>query len=207
MNRREFLTAAAAALSVAGVSGTAGAAPAKPMNILVITGSPRRNGNTAALADSFIRGAEEAGHRTVRFDAGLSDVHPCSACNSCGMDGPCVHDDDFAFVREHIISADLVALVTPVYYYNVSTQIKAVIDRFYAINGQLHVRKKAVFMAALANMSDARVAPLSAWYDAFLDYMGWQDCGRIIAPGVWTEGSIRNTRYIGDAYTLGRQLS
>ena len=75
------------------------------MKILVLTGSPRKNGNSATLADSFIKGAKEAGHTVERFDAAFKKVHPCIACNSCGMDGPCVFKDDFEFVRRHIITA------------------------------------------------------------------------------------------------------
>ena len=122
MKRREFIAASLAAAAVAGFDGTnvfddtATAAEAKKsMNILVLTGSPRKNGNSAALAAQFIQGAQEAGHTVTRFDAALKNVHPCTACNSCGMDGPCVFQDDFQFVREHIITADLVAFATPRY--------------------------------------------------------------------------------------------
>lgn len=85
----------------------------KKMKILVLTGSPRKNGNSNTLADNFIKGATEKGHEVVRFDAAEREVHPCIACNSCGMDGPCVFDDDFEFVRKHIIDAKLVVLQPP----------------------------------------------------------------------------------------------
>jgi len=62
----------------------------KKMKILVITGSPRKKGNSSILADSFIKGAEEAGHTVYRFDAAFKKVHPCIACDHCGMDGPCI---------------------------------------------------------------------------------------------------------------------
>ncbi|MBO4696130.1 MAG: flavodoxin family protein, partial [Lachnospiraceae bacterium] len=97
------------------------------MKILVLTGSPRKNGNSATLADSFIKGAKEAGHTVERFDAAFKKVHPCIACNSCGMDGPCVFKDDFEFVRKHIVEADCVAFATPMYYFGISAQLKAVI--------------------------------------------------------------------------------
>lgn len=65
------------------------------MKILVLTGSPRKNGNSGTLADFLIRGAKEAGHEVVRFDCAFRKVHPCIACNRCGMNGPCVFQDDF----------------------------------------------------------------------------------------------------------------
>ena len=69
------------------------------MKILVLTGSPRKNGNSNTLADNFIKGAKEAGHQVVRFDAAFKNVHPCTGCNACGMNGPFVFKDDFEFVR------------------------------------------------------------------------------------------------------------
>lgn len=173
------------------------------MKILVLTGSPRKNGNSNTLADFFIRGAEEAGHEVIRFDAASSDVHPCIACNSCGMNGPCVFHDDFETVREHIISAELVAFATPMYYFGISAQLKAVIDRFYAINGKIHIPKKAVLLMTYANNSHRNEAPILTHYEVLLEYLGWQDAGRVIAPGVWPAGAIDDTPFPGQAYRLG----
>ncbi len=176
------------------------------MKILVLTGSPRLNGNSCALASSFIEGAREAGHSVFRFDAGTADVHPCTGCNSCGMDGPCIFTDDFEKVRENILDADLVAFATPMYYFGFSAQLKAVIDRFYSINGAIHVRKKAVLLMTYANNSRHDESPIRTHYDVLLDYMGWKDAGQVIAPGMWPAGAIQGTRYLKEAYDLGRKL-
>ena len=178
----------------------------KSMNILVLTGSPREHGNSGILADSFIRGAEETGHVVTRFDAALRNVHPSIACNSCGMNGPCVFKDDFEIVREHIIPADRVGFVTPMYYFGISAQLKAVIDRFYAINGSIHTPKQAVLIMTYANNSKRNESPILAHYEMLLDYLGWTDAGRIIAPGVWTAGSVEHTPFPDRAYRLGRGL-
>ncbi len=213
MKRREFIAAALAATAAVGLEGKAafnGEAKAteakKSMKILVLTGSPRKNGNSAALAAQFIKGAEEAGHTVTRFDAAFKNVHPCTACNSCGMDGPCVFQDDFQFVREHIIPADLVAFATPMYYFGFSSQLKAVIDRFYAINGSIHVAKKAVLLMTYANTSPREAGPIKTHYEVLLDYLGWTDAGRVIAPGVWPAGAVNGTEYPRQAYELGRKL-
>lgn len=176
------------------------------MQIVVLTGSPRENGNSNTLADFFIKGATEAGHSVQRFDAAQHAVTPCIACNSCGMDGPCVMDDDFEIVRPMLLAADMVVLVTPMYYFGISAQLKAVIDRFYAINGQLHVHKKAALLMTYANTSKRNAAPILSHYEELLDYMGWEDAGRVIAPGVWTEGAVKRTQYPQMAYELGRSL-
>lgn len=176
------------------------------MKILVLTGSPRKNGNSNTLADNFIKGAQEQGHEIVRFDAAEKNVHPCIACNSCGMDGPCVFKDDFEFVREHIIKADLVVFATLMYYFGFSSQLKAVIDRFYAINGQIHVHKKAVLLMTYANNSREDERPIMTHYEQLLSYLGWEDAGRVIASGAWVTGSVKGTKYPAMAYELGKNV-
>ena len=176
----------------------------KSMDILVLAGSPRKDGNSNFLAAEFTRGAQEAGHKTFRFDAAQANVHPCIACNACGMDGPCVFKDDFETVRKLIIPADMVVFATPMYYFGLSAQLKAVIDRFYAINGQIHVPKKAALLMTYANTAESQATPITSHYDTLLDYLGWSDAGRVIAPGVWTAGSIKSTHYPQMAYELGK---
>ena len=218
MNRREFIRNMAVA--AAGVAGTAilGASTQntltaterkqekKKMKILILTGSPRKNGNSATLADAFAKGAKEAGHEVVRFDAAFKKVHPCIACNSCGMNGPCVFKDDFDFVRKHIIPADCVVFATPMYYFGMSAQLKAVIDRFYAVNGSIHVPKKAVLLMTYANTAASEAIPIKSHCEVLLKYLGWTDAGQVIAPGVWPAGAVRHTRYPELAYQLGRRI-
>ena len=217
MNRRDFIRnmaiiaggAAGAAIlggSVLTAAETSNRKGKKKMKILVITGSPRKNGNSATLADHFIKGAKEAGHEIVRFDAAFKKVHPCIACNTCGMDGPCVFKDDFEFVREHIVGADCVVFATPMYYFGISAQLKAVIDRFYAINGSIHVPKKAVLLMTYANTAASEAVPIKSHYEVLLSYLGWTDAGLVIAPGVWPVGAIRHTRFPEQAYRLGKSI-
>lgn len=191
MNRRDFIKktmqTTAAVVGTAALSRIAVAAKEREkqkMKILVLTGSPRKNGNSNTLADSFIKGATEAGHEVVRFDSAFKNVHPCIACNSCGMDGPCVFKDDFEFVRDNIVTADAVVFATPMYYFGVSAQLKAVIDRFYAINGKIHRPKKAVLLMTYANTAASQAKPIESHYKVLLDYLGWQDVGQVIASGV-----------------------
>ena len=178
----------------------------KKMKILVITGSPRKNGNSNTLADNFIKGAEEAGHSIVRFDSAFKNVHPCIACNKCGMNGQCVFKDDFEFVKENIVDADAVVFATPMYYFGISAQIKTVIDRFYAINGQIHVPKKAVLILTYADTSAKEAQPIISHYETLLNYLGWSDAGKVIASGVWTEGDVNHTQYPKQAYELGKNI-
>lgn len=213
MNRRNFIKNAIFATAGTAIIGAATGCTdkrllegEKKMKILVITGSPRKNGNSNTLADNFIKGAEEAGHNVVRFDSAFKNVHPCIACNKCGMNGQCAFKDDFEFVKENIVDADAVVFATPMYYFGISAQIKAVIDRFYAINGQIHVPKKAVLIMTYADTSAKEAQPIISHYETLLNYLGWSDAGRIIASGVWTVGSVNQTQYPKLAFEMGKNI-
>lgn len=177
------------------------------MKIVVLTGSPRHNGNTNYLADRFIAGAQEKGHTVFRFDCAARKVAGCMACNRCGMDGDCVLKDDFDQVRPRLIEADMVVFVTPMYYFGFSAQLKNVIDRFYAINGRIKgAPKKTAFLMAYADTNPKEAEAMLLHYRTLADYLGWENMGTVVAPGVWTAGAIRNTRYGDDAYRLGKNL-
>jgi len=193
-------------LALAAMPKTTDAKGNDKMKILVLTGSPRKGGNSATLADNFIKGATEAGHSVTRFDAAFKKVHPCIACNKCGMDGPCIFKDDFETVRENIVDADVVVFATPMYYFGFSAQLKTVIDRFYAINGQIHRPKKAVLLMTYANSAASEAEPIKKHYEVLLNYLGWQDAGQVIAPGVWPIGAINHTAYPQQAYELGKNI-
>ena len=212
MNRRNFVKntviagTAIALSSAAGISVLGSNTENKKMKILVITGSPRKNGNSNTLADNFIKGAEDKGHTVVRFDSAFKNVHPCIACNKCGMNGNCVFNDDFNFIKDNIVNADMVVFATPMYYFGISAQLKTVIDRFYSINVKIRHPKKSALLLTYADNSRIKEQPIKSHYEVLMSYLGWSSVGEIIAPGVWTEGSINKTRYPQMAYDLGKSL-
>lgn len=217
MKRRDFLKKSVLTALGTAVAGTGlvqafdhvnnNESKTKKMKIVVLTGSPRKNGNSAYLAEQFIKGAEEQGHEVFRFDCAFKQVEPCRACNHCGMNGPCIFNDDFQELRPRLIEADMVVFATPMYYFGISAQMKQVIDRFYAINGQIKgARKKAVLLKAYADTSRKEAEPMLVHYRTLMDYLGWTSVGEVVAPGVWTAGSVRNTDYPQQAYLLGKNL-
>ena len=134
------------------------------MKIAVISASPHKNGTSALLADRFIAGAEEAGHSVFRFNAAFEDIHPCMACDACGMNGPCVQKDAIETkLMPRMLEADLLTLVTPLYYYGMSSQLKMVIDRFYSRTESLH-RKKSLFMVTSWNSADWTMTAIAEYY-------------------------------------------
>ena len=208
LRRRAFLAGGAAVLGGAALA-TAPSTPnhkERTMRIVVLTGSPRKNGNTATLAARFAEGAQAAGHEVFRFDAALTKVSPCRACNACGMNGPCVIKDDFETLREKLVEADVIAFATPMYYFGFSAQLKAVIDRFYALARRLHTPKRCVLMMAYADTDARKRDVLVNHYRMLLDYHGWTDAGQIIAPGCWPAGAVARTDLPQKAYDLGKSL-
>ena len=105
--------------------------------VVVITGSPRKNGNSAAMAEAFIKAAEEKGHTVTRFDAAMMNVGGCHACETCFKSGKaCSFDDDFNTIAPHILEADDIVFAMPVYWYSIPGQIKNVIDKIYSFKSE-----------------------------------------------------------------------
>lgn len=95
--------------------------PNGKQRIVVITSSPHRNGMTSVLAEQFIKGTEAKGHSVFRFDAAFHNIHGCLVCDACGMNGLCVQKEDIENdLIMRLVNADLIALITPVYYWHVS---------------------------------------------------------------------------------------
>lgn len=91
------------------------------MKALILQGSPNRDGSTAMLADEFARGARQAGHDVERIDVAHAGVHPCTGRVACGYGArPCVQRDGMGAITEKVLSADLLALATPLYYYGMT---------------------------------------------------------------------------------------
>lgn len=101
--------------------------------VLILEGSPRLNGNSCILSDEFARGAEEAGYTVEKIPAARKKVAGRLGCNACYRnDGICVQKNDMAEIREKMLEADVIVLASPIYFYSMTAQMKAVIDRTYA---------------------------------------------------------------------------
>lgn len=123
--------------------------PNGKQRIVVITSSPHRNGMTSVLAEQFIKGTEAKGHSVFRFDAAFHNIHGCLVCDACGMNGLCVQKEDIENdLIMRLVNADLIALITPVYYWHVSAQLKTCIDRFYARTGRISGKQSVLLAAA-----------------------------------------------------------
>ena len=175
--------------------------------VLILSGSPRKGGNSDLLCDEFLRGAREAGHSVEKIRVAERKVAPCSACYYCRKSGGvCARKDDMAEILQKMVDADVLVLASPVYFYSIDAQLKAVIDRTVA--RWLEVKDKEFYY--IVTMADE--APASA--DTTLAcFRGYADCvegaverGAIIGSGVYEPGKVKDTPAMKRAYEMGRQV-
>ena len=108
----------------------------KPMNILILQGSPRANGNTAWMAEEYRKAAEAAGHEVTLVDVAHKKIAGCMACGYCRGkgNGACVQKDDMQELYPFLAEAEVLVLAAPIYYFTLSAQIQAPIQRIYCMN-------------------------------------------------------------------------
>ncbi len=177
------------------------------MKIVVLTGSPHKNGTSNTLVDEFIRGAKEAGHNVTRFDTAFLNIHPCIGCDHCGMNGPCVFKDDMPEILDAILSSDMIVFATPIYYFGFSAQIKSAIDRFYSRNGEIQRRNlKSAFITTAWNSDNTVMSGIEKHINILIDYLNLDNVGMILAKGYGYPGASTEKGYMEEAYRLGKSL-
>lgn len=177
------------------------------MKITILEGSPHESGSSNMLAREFARGALEHGHDVAEIDVAHSDIHPCIGCGRCGMDGPCVFDDYNACVRDALLESDMVVFATPVYYFGMSAQLKAAIDRFYSYTTRLAGKGLKAALVTAAWDADEDVMPcIVAHYEKLCRYMNFSDMGKILGLGCGTPALTSSSKHMQEAYDFGRSL-
>lgn len=178
------------------------------MKIVILQGSPHKNGSSNLLAEYFIKGAKEAGHSVTVLDAAHMNMRPCIGCDHCGMNGECVHKDDNNIIRDALLSTDMVVFVTPVYYFGMSAQLKTVIDRFYSYTTRLSGKHlKAVLITAAWDTNDDVMPYIAEHYKKLCRYMHFENVGMILGTGCGTPSMTQGTKHINEAYLLGKSIS
>ena len=177
------------------------------MNILILSGSPRKGGNTELLVEAFKKGA--AVHHQVEV-VSVRDykVNPCMGCNVCfkNENNICAQKDDMATIYEKMSQADMLVIASPVYFYGISAQLKAVIDRFHnPIRDSFHIKKMALLLVGAATLPELFDAILTE-YNLCLNFFNIEDAGRVLVRGVKEKGDIRGTVFLEEAFQLGELL-
>ena len=181
-------------------------------NVLILNGSPRVHGNTAALCEAFAQGCREQGHAAVQFNVAQMHIRGCLGCLQGGKDGssPCVQKDDMQKIYPHYRQADCIVLASPMYYWGISGQLKTAFDRLFAV-AELDsayanpVKDCYLLMAAEGNSAD-NWEPVLFQYRAMLRFLNWNNRGEILAGGVFNAGDIKGHKALAEALAAGKAL-
>lgn len=175
--------------------------------VLILSGSPRKGGNSDLLCDEFMRGASDSGNAVEKIRVSTKKVEPCIGCYYCSKHGgKCIKGDDMADILQKMIDADVIVLASPVYFYSIDAQLKAVIDRTVA--RWLEVKNKEFYY--IATMADTEISSADTTLACF---RGYADCvegavekGVIVGSGAYEIGEIKNTPAFKQAYDMGENV-
>ncbi|MGI6644758.1 MAG: flavodoxin family protein [Bacilli bacterium] len=180
-------------------------------NILVVTGSARKDGNTMTLARSFIKGARKSGNAVRRFDAANKRIEPCRDCDNCWRKGlPCIVNDDFNAISPFLHVSDIIVFASPVYWGGFSAAVKAFIDKLHAYlsekrTKQLRISKAILLLTAAEEDDDVFNGALET-YKVVCKMFNWEDLGHVLVKGVRKIGDIDTSEKLREAYELGLSI-
>jgi multimeric flavodoxin wrbA family protein len=177
--------------------------------IVVITGSPRKNGNSLAMTNAFIEAAEAKGHSVTRFDAVSLNVGGCHACETCFRSGKaCSFDDDFNSIAPAILEADTIVYTMPVYWYSIPAKIKAVIDKTFpfGMEGENIAGKGCGLICCCAEEDMSVMDGVRIPIERTAALLKWHMVGEVLIPGVQNAGDIEKTDGCRQAATLAEKI-
>ena len=177
--------------------------------IIILNGSPRKNGNTTALTAEFTRGAIESGNIVTEFNLNSMNIHGCLGCCHGGKDpvSPCVQKDDMDKIYPVYKEADIVVLASPLYYWTISGQLKTAFDRLFAVaecdpNYRNPKKQTVLLMVAEGHEFEESLY----WYDRLQKHLGWKSLGKVLCGEVMAVGDIKGRKELEEAYNLGKSI-
>lgn len=175
--------------------------------VLVISTSLRRNSNSHALAEEFAKGAKEAGHQVELISLIGRQIEYCVGCLSCQRTGQCVIEDDANLIAEKMLKADVVCYATPIYYYEMSGQMKTLLDRMNPLFSADYKFRDVYMLSTAADdgphVADRAVNGLEGWIECFAKA---ELAGSLFAGGVTSPGEIANHPALAKAYNMGKNI-
>ncbi len=175
--------------------------------VVVVSTSLRTNSNSELLAKSFVEGAKEAGNEVEYISLKNKDIRFCIGCLACQTIGHCVIKDDVADIMNSVLEADVVVWATPIYYYEMSGQMKTLIDRLNPMYSKDYKFRDIYLLATAAEEGD------EVFEKVITGLNGWIDCfekttikGTILAGGVSDSGAISGNDKLKEAYDLGSHV-
>ena len=174
--------------------------------VLIISSTPRKGGNSDKLCDAFADGAKEAGNKVEKVRIADMKIGYCTGCYACQKTGQCAIKDDARGVIDKMMAADVIVLSSPVYFYSISAQLKALFDRTVVVYPNL-TNKKFYYILTMADtnrkMFDGPIAAMRGFLDC---YEGSKEAGMVCADGVYELGAIDGTKFLAEAKKLGKRI-
>ena len=172
--------------------------------VLILSGSPRKDGNSDMLCNEFMRGAAESGNEVEKIRVAEKKIGFCTGCYACRNTGVCAIKDDMAEVMQKLIDADVIVLASPVYFYSIDAQLKALIDR--TVCRWTEVKDKEFYYIMTA--ADSGIESMETTLACFRGYAdcveGAKEMGIIYGTGVYEKGEIKDKKAMLEAYEMGK---
>lgn len=176
-------------------------------NVIILSASARKGGNSDVLCDEFMKGALKAGHQVEKIRLAEQNIQYCRGCGVCNQTHKCILKDDMAVILDKIIQADVIVMATPVYFYTMNGQMKTMIDRLVPRYTDLSHKEFYIILAA----ADTQKAMMQKTIDGFLGLI--DDCldhacvkGIVYGLGAWQIGDIQNNPAMKQAYQMGESI-
>lgn len=173
--------------------------------VLILSGSPRKGGNSDLLCDEFLRGAMESGNEVTKIRVCEKKISPCLGCYACTK-GVCIQKDDMAEILQAIIDTDVIVLASPVYFYSMNAQLKALIDRTVARWTEITNKEFYYIMTAGENEPNTMNGTLCCMRGFLECCEGSIEKGYISGGGVNDKGDVKATEYMKQAYEMGKSI-
>lgn len=165
--------------------------------VLILTGSPNRDGNTNKMADAFIRGAEQAGHSAVKFETAFKNLRGFTAAPE---------RDDFSELEPLLNASDVIVIATPLYWFSFPAQIKAVIDQFDATPNNAMTIKESYLFVSGGEVEEEVYEPIKSLYRTIGGFLGWKERGILQTGGIDEKGAIEKSGVLEKAEEMGRNV-
>ncbi|MDE6210857.1 MAG: NAD(P)H-dependent oxidoreductase [Clostridia bacterium] len=177
------------------------------MNILILTGSPRKGSNTDMLANAFADGARLK-HNVEIVSVNDYKINACIGCNTCfTRDGnKCFQNDGREQIYAKMANADMLVVASPVYFYGISAQLKNIVDRCHTPMRKNFKIKNTAMLLVAGSSKPCVFDAIVRQYQLIVDYFHFEDKGMILVGGVNEKGAIADREELKQAYLLGKSL-
>ena len=175
--------------------------------VLILSSSPRKGGNSDLLCDEFMKGAKESGNDVEKIFIAERKINYCRGCGVCGSTHKCVMKDDMSEILDKMVSADVIVLATPVYFYSMNGQLKTLIDRTVSRYTEISNKDFYYIMSAADrgnNLLKRTIEGLRGFTEDCLS--GAKEKGIIYGTGALEKGEIKNTPAFSQVYEMGRGI-